>query len=481
MIKSSRSAWRRALGRAHSSANELRDVRGIVESLYSANNGQPAAPKLTNRGRGGKNELHALPQIVGQAVRSNNSTESIYAFEVFSAPVAVAVEPHLGDMYSSIVRDCYLRFEMLRGKRVDNHILLQCHDNRLDLGDQSALLLQVKGRLASLYRWGIMIDPKNVVTSVDVSFIDKCLEAIQRLVEKNKIRLDYKPFFYSLKEQRQVAGHDVEVADGYRKTYFVKYRASAERSPSQEAAPVQQLFFGLTFIVESNKPCQLAGLKVRSRQQAIRLHSNMAYSVFYYQDVPYVMASRYLLKYSSTLFAHGKPKKVAEYIGSQLAGITCVDSLTGQLVPVVATTYDEELVTHVRPVCPSFNPADFRLSEKMGLSRESHLSLDGRLVIANPRLNGLLLEPVGSDAVVLELAATASIFDFCEETPALEYRLKAGGETLHMMYAWLTQDQGRVGHPGLGRRERPLPRPAPRHQVLRGRGARGLLARRPAG
>ena len=71
MIKSSRSAWRRALGRTHSSANELRDVRGIVESLYSANDGQPAAPKLTNRGRGGKNELHALPSL-GHYAKENS-------------------------------------------------------------------------------------------------------------------------------------------------------------------------------------------------------------------------------------------------------------------------------------------------------------------------------------------------------------------------------------------------------------------------
>ena len=87
----------------------------------------------------------------------------------------------------------------------------------------------------------------------------------------------------------------------------------------------------------------------------------------------------------------------------------------------------------MRPVCPSFNPADFRLSEKQGLSRESHLSLEGRLASSNPRLAGLLVDPLGSDAVVVELATGLHTFDFSEETPALEYRLKEKGEKLHMM------------------------------------------------
>lgn len=289
----------------------------------------------------------------------------------------------------------------------------------------------INSHISSLYRWGVILDSNNVSSSIDVRYIDRCLDAIQYYIQHNKIRLDYKPIFYSLKHNVPVMSNDVRVKESYEKTYFIKYRCTNEYNDSRDI-PINKLYNNLTFIVECNQPYILVGI------QSISIHSNMSYSVIYYNDVPYVMCSKYVDKYKSSIFAHGKVKIVGQYTGSQLSGLRVIDPLTHNEIEVIDIEYDEDRITHVSPVSPSMIPYDFVISEKKGLNRQSYVSTDGRCISTNANINSTLIHHTTNDAVLLELSAHGDVFNHTEHSLCkVYYRThNDSDDILYMMYVY---------------------------------------------
>lgn len=104
-----------------------------------------------------------------------------------------------------------------------------------------------------------------VSLTVDPSYIDSCLLAVQELVSANKIRLDYKPLFWSVKDGRVVPPSDIEIKEEYKRSYFV-YFSSAElgvtESIKAEQSKLAMTYPGLTFVAQVEQPWHLAGVKV---------------------------------------------------------------------------------------------------------------------------------------------------------------------------------------------------------------------------
>lgn len=145
------------------------------------------------------------------------------------------------------------------------------------------------------------------------------------------------------------------------------------------------------------------------------------------------MATRVLDNYAKTLFAHGKIQKVANYIGEQLIGMEVQDPLTGNSIPVVNLEDSEASVTCIAPICPSTNPRDFILAEKIGLNRSPCTNIAGKIISPNERLDGLTALETASDAVVMELAAHEKIGKYSEELSSVYYRHKELKDPLLMM------------------------------------------------
>jgi hypothetical protein len=74
------------------------------------------------RGRGGKNEIDLLPAINDAAVALNKKRPSKNAFEIISSPINLAGEPHLGIFMNLILKDIFIRYNLLQGKKVTNHL-----------------------------------------------------------------------------------------------------------------------------------------------------------------------------------------------------------------------------------------------------------------------------------------------------------------------------------------------------------------------
>ena len=163
------------------------------------------------------------------------------------------------------------------------------------------------------------------------------------------------------------------------------------------------------------------------------VHPKRGYTVFYYQSKPFLMATRSLDNYSPTLFAHGKIQKVANYIGEQLIGLMLQDPLTQREIPVVAYEDSEATSTCISPICPSANPRDFIIAEKLGLDRSPCTNLAGKLISKNERINDLTVLETASDAVVMELAAHEKVGKFSEEFSSVYHRHKDSKERLLMM------------------------------------------------
>lgn len=168
------------------------------------------------------------------------------------------------------------------------------------------------------------------------------------------------------------------------------------------------------------------------------MHPKRGYTVFYFQSKPFLMATRSIDSFKATLFAHGKVQKVANYIGEQLIGMEVIDPLTGEEIPVVGTEDSEETSTYIRAICPSSNPRDFIIAEKLGLNKSPCTSVFGKILSSNPRISDLSIHDTASDGVVLELAAQERIGKFSEELHSAHYLHKHTKEQLTMMYYQVT-------------------------------------------
>ena len=141
--------------------------------------------KISARGKGGKNEIGVLPYVVDQALVVNSSARTSAKLNVMTGPISIVGNPHLGVMANTLIRDAIVRFEMMRGKRVTNRVrrtclvVFQCHGSRLEasfaanrlqedrIGDvendlRDYITAQLKSHLQSFYRWGVLIDQKDI-------------------------------------------------------------------------------------------------------------------------------------------------------------------------------------------------------------------------------------------------------------------------------------------------------------------------------
>lgn len=100
---------------------------------------------------------------------------------------------------------------------------------------------------------------------IDPNYIDSCLSAIQELVSENKIRLDYKPLFWSVKEGKVIPPSEIEVKEDYKKGYFVHFSAAemgVTQTLKEGGNKLAMTYPGLTFIAHIEQPWQLAGVRV---------------------------------------------------------------------------------------------------------------------------------------------------------------------------------------------------------------------------
>jgi isoleucyl-tRNA synthetase len=83
---------------------------------------QEAPIKISSRGKGGKNELKLLKYVVDGAILLNKNRPALSKLDVMTGPVNITGNPHLGVMANTLIRDTFLRFELLRGKSISNSL-----------------------------------------------------------------------------------------------------------------------------------------------------------------------------------------------------------------------------------------------------------------------------------------------------------------------------------------------------------------------
>ena len=99
------------------------DISRYIDSIYDDHTIDiEDGKRLTSRGKGGKNEVRLLYNIVNNIVYNNRMNKSIYAYNTICKPIDIHQQPNISDMYISILRDIYMRYEMMRGKKIDSYI-----------------------------------------------------------------------------------------------------------------------------------------------------------------------------------------------------------------------------------------------------------------------------------------------------------------------------------------------------------------------
>lgn len=280
---------------------------------------------------------------------------------------------------------------------------------------------QIKTHLNSLYRWGVLLDQKHISLSVEPDYIDACLDALQKLVAKNKVRLDHKPIFWSTKLQRAIPPSEIEVDEVIDKHHFVEFILKQEDlagSSEETKSHLSQLYPDLRFLVQVDQVWKLAGIK------AVTVHPTRGYTVFKNGDKIYIMSSRGLDSEGAQMFHHGKINKITSHIGQDLIGATLIDPITGKELPIIGNTEIEDSISHILPLCPSTNPADFRFSEKLEVDRSPCVDFNGKLLTSNPKLAGLSLFQTATEGMLLELASKGQVLQYTNESPMIWFRHK---------------------------------------------------------
>ena len=122
-------AVRQKLWRPFTDSTENQEYKQLILKNYSLREedqgklqtqGEPI--KISTRGKGGKNELRMLQYVVDGALKMNNDRPATSNLEILTGPVGITGKPHLGVMANTLIRDTFLRFELLRGKRVHNSL-----------------------------------------------------------------------------------------------------------------------------------------------------------------------------------------------------------------------------------------------------------------------------------------------------------------------------------------------------------------------
>lgn len=77
---------------------------------------------ITSRGSGGKNEERSVKFVVDGCLKLNKERQTGGHKMAISGPIKLTGKPHLGEMMTALLRDIFLRMEMLRGNSVSNKL-----------------------------------------------------------------------------------------------------------------------------------------------------------------------------------------------------------------------------------------------------------------------------------------------------------------------------------------------------------------------
>jgi isoleucyl-tRNA synthetase len=131
MIKNSRRLLS-CLTRGFSKRQDFHDrallLREVVNNNFVANrqereiSEEERNKKLNPRGRGGKNEPELLRTVVDGALSLNSNRGELNDFRTLSGPINLNGDPHLGVMANTLIRDINLRFELLKGRKIENWV-----------------------------------------------------------------------------------------------------------------------------------------------------------------------------------------------------------------------------------------------------------------------------------------------------------------------------------------------------------------------
>ena len=124
MLHALRRAFSKPTG-IHDTALELRKIVDENFGMDRENIGDlsdTGGKKPSPRGRGGKNEAKLLRAVVDEAMHINSERGELNEFRTLSGPINLNGGPHLGVMANTLLRDCNLRFELLRGKHIENWV-----------------------------------------------------------------------------------------------------------------------------------------------------------------------------------------------------------------------------------------------------------------------------------------------------------------------------------------------------------------------
>ena len=86
------------------------------------------------------------------------------------------------------------------------------------------------------------------------------------MVDKNRVRLDHKPIFWSSKQQITIPPSQIDIEEIVDKHHFVEFEVKQEdlrnMSPQQKTKVISQLHAGLRFVVQVDQPWKLCGVQV---------------------------------------------------------------------------------------------------------------------------------------------------------------------------------------------------------------------------
>jgi len=414
----------------------------------------------------GRRELELIRSVNDAAIQVYQKKKKGGVFTIMNAPYSPHGQNHIGIFYNQVLKDIILRYHLIDGKKVKNILGINCFGDQLEHWSaefykeiqslekirleveegirnpkiekidafsvyQNYLKTQIETHLRELYRWGVLLDPKDVYLTNSSDYAKIVYEVLSEVAAD--IHLDFTAHFYAFKSgYRYVPIQELEIGEEYRERNFVTYEMDSFQESRFEL--MLSLYPRLKFIAFTDDPWKLAGTR------AIALHPNCDYLVFVHNLEFYCMSNDCFVKYKRDLFPEGKePKALKTFFAGDLLGLRLKNPLhEAERIPFVLNPdLDKEVCpTMLHPFSPGSDARDFSLSTDFLFDKRPILDEFGKLIHPNEKLNGLpIRDRLADEGVILLLASKNSIINFKQHVNIIYTRDSKTKEEIYLRAA----------------------------------------------
>ncbi|MFM2392756.1 MAG: isoleucine-tRNA ligase [Bacteroidota bacterium] len=268
---------------------------------------------------------------------------------------------HLGHFLNKLLKDSFMKFNLMQGKKVNMRLGFDCHGLPTELevlklnpelSNDDTLLRkkyfsfsknQMEKQLKQMEKWGLTCD-WNPYYTTEKNYETKELEMLYFFLNKNLLYQEKRPVWYSPTSKSVLAESELEYKDVVDNTLYVKF-------PSED----------FNFLAWTTQPWTLLGNK------GLAVNPEMLYKKVLFNNELYVVEKE--MNFDGDV--------VSEFLGSELVGKQYTNLFDNTSYTVVAADYVKSgSGTGVVHLCPMHGEDDF---EALKVSYDNLVDSDGLL------------------------------------------------------------------------------------------------------